>query len=191
MMFEALLLGLVSAFIAVIWAFSSRGLLKQPMEVFNATTPILILAIAAGHAVQVLKRYYEEYGKLKDASPDKDPKELSRLAIVATMTRIGPVMAVACTVAALGFFSLYIFEIKSVQTFGILTGIGVLSAKVLEFKFIPALRSALNPPSDKGRRREQERTLWDRLLERIYHLALHRRRALTAITGPFLVCVSL
>ncbi len=161
------------------------------MDVFNATTPILILAIAAGHAVQVLKRYYEEYGKLKEASPDKDPKELSRLAIVTTMTRIGPVMAVACTVAALGFFSLYIFEIKSVQTFGILTGIGVLSAMVLEFTFIPALRSALKPPGDNERRREQERTLWDRLLEGIYHMVLQRRSAITLITVAFLLCVSL
>jgi len=177
--------------IAVIWSLSSLAVLKQPMDVFNATTPILILAIAAGHAVQVLKRYYEEYGKLKEASPDKDPKELSRLAIVTTMTRIGPVMAVACTVAALGFFSLYIFEIKSVQTFGILTGIGVLSAMVLEFTFIPALRSALKPPGDNERRREQERTLWDRLLEGIYHMVLQRRSAITLITVAFLLCVSL
>jgi len=188
--FQALLLPLVTAIIAVIWSLSSLAVLKQPMDVFNATTPILILAIAAGHAVQVLKRYYEEYGKLKDASPGKDPKELSRLAIVATMTRIGPVMAVACTVAALGFFSLYIFEIKSVQTFGILTGIGVLSAMVLEFTFIPAMRSALKPPGDKERRREQERTLWDRLLGGIYHLVLQRRGAITLITVAFLVCVS-
>ncbi len=189
--FQALLLPLLTAIIAVIWSLSSLAVLKQPMDVFNASTPILILAIAAGHAVQVLKRYYEEYGKLKEASPDKDPKELSRLAIVTTMTRIGPVMAVACTVAALGFFSLYIFEIKSVQTFGILTGIGVLSAMVLEFTFIPALRSALKPPGDNERRREQERTLWDRLLEGIYHMVLQRRSAITLITVAFLLCVSL
>jgi len=189
--FQALLLPLLTAIIAVIWSLSSLAVLKQPMDVFNASTPILILAIAAGHAVQVLKRYYEEYGKLKEASPDKDPKELSRLAIVTTMTRIGPVMAVACTVAALGFFSLYIFEIKSVQTFGILTGIGVLSAMLLEFTFIPALRSALKPPGDNERRREQERTLWDRLLEGIYHMVLQRRSAITLITVAFLLCVSL
>jgi predicted RND superfamily exporter protein len=189
--FQALLLPLVTAVIAVIWSLSFLAVLKQPMDVFNAATPILIMAIAAGHAVQVLKRYYEEFSTLKASSVGAQPRELSRLAIVQAMTRIGPVMIVACTVAALGFFSLYVFEIKSVQTFGILTGIGVLSAMVLEFTFIPALRSALNPPSDKERRREQERTLWDRLLERIYHLVLHRRRAVTVITVAFLVCVSL
>jgi len=189
--FQALLLPLVTAVIAVIWSLSSLAALRQPMDVFNAATPILILAIAAGHAVQVLKRYYEEYGRLKEASPAKDPKELSRLAIVTAMTRIGPVMAVACIVAALGFFSLYIFEIKSVQTFGILTGLGVLSALILELTLIPAVRSALRPPGDKERRREQERTFWDRLLERLLYLVLQRRRAVTVITLAFLVCVSL
>jgi uncharacterized protein len=189
--FQALLLPLVTALIAVIWSVSALAALRQPMDVFNATTPILILAIAAGHAVQVLKRYYEEYARLKAASPDQDPKELSRLAIVTAMTKIGPVMAVACAVAALGFFSLYVFEIKSVQTFGILTGIGVLSALILELTFIPALRSALKPPGDKERRREQERTFWDRILEKLLYLVLERRRAVTLITLAFLVCVSL
>jgi predicted RND superfamily exporter protein len=189
--FQALLLPLVTAVIAVIWSLSFLSILKLPMDIFNATTPILILAIAAGHAVQVLKRYYEEYSKLRDASPDKDPTEVSRLAIISAMSRIGPVMLVACVICALGFFSLYIFEIKSIRTFGMLTGIGVLSAMVLEFTFIPALRSALKPPGDKERRREQERTIWDRLLEGIYHLVLQRRRAVTAITVVFLACVSL
>jgi predicted RND superfamily exporter protein len=189
--FQALLLPLVTAVIAVIWSLSFLSIFKLPMDIFNATTPILILAIAAGHAVQVLKRYYEEYSKLRDASPDKDPTEVSRLAIISAMSRIGPVMLVACVICALGFFSLYIFEIKSIRTFGMLTGIGVLSAMVLEFTFIPALRSALKPPGDKERRREQERTIWDRLLEGIYHLVLQRRRAVTAITVVFLACVSL
>lgn len=189
--FQALLLPLVTAVIAVIWSLSFLAVLRQPMDVFNASTPILILAIAAGHAVQVLKRYYEEFSKLRATSPHTDAKEISRLAIVSALSRIGPVMIVACSVAALGFFSLRVFEIKSVQTFGILTGIGVLSALILEFTFIPALRSALKPPGDKERRREQERTFWDRLLEGIYRLVLHRRLVITAVTVAFLACVGL
>ena len=188
---QALVLPLVTAIIAVIWSLSFLAVLHQPMDVFNAQTPILILAIAAGHAVQVLKRYYEEFSTLKKLSPQKTPEELSRLAIVSAMTKIGPVMIVACTIAALGFFSLYIFEIKSIQTFGILTGLGVVSALILELTFIPALRSMLRPPNEKEQRREGERTFWDRLLERLYHLVSQRRRAITAIVVVFLVCVCL
>ncbi|MBX9703167.1 MAG: MMPL family transporter, partial [Silvanigrellaceae bacterium] len=57
---QALVLPLVTALLAVIWSLGILGLLNQPFDVFNASTPILILAIAAGHAVQILKRYYEE-----------------------------------------------------------------------------------------------------------------------------------
>jgi len=80
--FQALLLPLVTAIIAVVWSLSFLAISKLPMDVFNATTPILILAIAAGHAVQVLKRYYEEFSKLKEISPERDPRELNREAIV-------------------------------------------------------------------------------------------------------------
>lgn len=188
---QALVLPLVTAIVAVIWSISFLAFSKQPMDVFNATTPILILAIAAGHAVQVLKRYYEEFAKLKAAAPGESPRELSRLAIVNTMTRIGPVMIVACVVAALGFFSLCVFEIKSVRTFGLLSGIGVLSAMILEFTLIPALRSALPPPGGREQRREGERTVWGRLLAGIYRLVSERRRVVVGITVGFLVCVSL
>ncbi len=61
---QALVLPLVMALLAVIWALGLLGISKQPFDVFNASTPILILAIAAGHAVQILKRYYEEYAAL-------------------------------------------------------------------------------------------------------------------------------
>src|SRR5260370_18732934 len=41
--FQALLLPLVTTIIALIWSLSFLAVLKQPMDVFNATTPILIM----------------------------------------------------------------------------------------------------------------------------------------------------
>jgi predicted RND superfamily exporter protein len=59
---------LVTALLAVIWAMGFLGLMGAPFDVFNASTPILILAIA-GHAVQILKRYYEEFTELQAKHP--------------------------------------------------------------------------------------------------------------------------
>jgi predicted RND superfamily exporter protein len=72
-----------------------------------------------------------------------------------------------------------------------LTGVGVLSALILEFTFIPALRSALNPPDQREQHREAARTIWDRLLEGLYRLVSERRRVIMGIVVGFLVCVSL
>jgi len=60
---QGLILPLVTPIIAVIWAKGFMGLADVPLDIFNMSTPILVLAVGAGHAVQLLKRYYEEYNK--------------------------------------------------------------------------------------------------------------------------------
>lgn len=188
---QAMVLPLVTALLAVIWSLSLLAISGRPMDVFNATTPILILAVAAGHAVQILKRYYEEFSKLKEASPNGDPKELNRDAVLNAMVKVGPVMIVAGAVAALGFFSLLIFEIKAVRTFGVMTGFGIVSALVLELTFIPALRSMLRPPSEREYRRERQITIWDRMLEQIYRWVSNRRRAVYVLAAIGIATLSL
>ena len=61
---------------------------------WTAITAVLVLSVAAGHAVQILKRYYECYAELGD----------NRAAVAASLARIGPVMAIAAGfIAAAGF----------------------------------------------------------------------------------------
>ena len=188
---QALVLPLVTALLAVAWSIGILGLLKEPFDVFNASTPILILAIAAGHAVQILKRYYEEYGVLFRENPNGDRKEMSKRAVLQSLKKVGPVMIVACTVASLGFFSLTIFEIKSIRTFGIFTGAGVLSALILELTFIPALRAMLNPPTEREVNREQQRSIWDRITDSFYRLASERKVAIYILTALVTLVMSL
>src|SRR5206468_12016162 len=55
---QALFLPLLTALLSVLWSVGLMGLLGVPLDHFNTTTPILIFAVAAGHAVQVLKRFF-------------------------------------------------------------------------------------------------------------------------------------
>src|SRR5256886_4225116 len=91
---QGLFLPLVTALLATFWAVGVMGLVHVPMDAFNATTPILILAIAAGHAVQLLKRYYEDYERLSLRGA-LTPRQASNEAIVVSMVRVGPVMLTA------------------------------------------------------------------------------------------------
>lgn len=158
---QGLILPLLTAGLAVAWGVGVMGASGIPMDVFNSATPILILAVATGHAVQLLKRYYEEYFRLRETT-DLSPKAANNQAVISSLIRVGPVMIAAGVVASLGFFSLVIFKISTVRTFGIFTGIGILAALILEMTFIPALRSVLAPPSDIERKREQKRRIWDK-----------------------------
>lgn len=188
---QALVLPLVTALLAVAWAMGFLGLMREPFDVFNSSTPILILAIAAGHAVQILKRYYEEFAQGRVENPSLPPKQLSELAVLKSLTKVGPVMVVACTVAALGFFSLMIFEIKSIRTFGIFTGAGVLSALILELTFIPALRVMLPAPGEREIRREKEESFWDRLISKFYDLAMNQRKKVYVSVSVLVLVLSL
>ena len=160
---QGLVLPLLTGILAVIWGVGTMGATGVPMDVFNATTPILILAVATGHAVQMLKRYYEEYARLHLDAPAMAPDETNRQAVLAALCRVGPVMVVACSVACLGFASLVVFDVSTVRTFGIFTAIGILATLVLELTFIPALRSMMKPPSSKELRANAQPGIWDRL----------------------------
>jgi hypothetical protein len=172
--FQGMLLPLVTAIIATVWGVGTMGAAGVPMDTFNATTPILILAVAAGHAVQLLKRFYEEYYRILESGVSA--REANRQAVIESVARAGPVMMVAGTVAALGFFSLVVFEITTVRTFGVFTGMGILAAMILEMTFIPAFRSLLPAPGNKSGNLDQRIRFWDRITSFIAHAAIHHRK---------------
>lgn len=176
---QGLLLPLLTAMLAVVWGLGTMGLFRVPLDVFNTPTPILILAVAAGHAVQLLKRYYEDYHLLVSAAPPgASNRQLARDAVVRSIGRVGPVMVAAALVAALGFFSLAVFKISTIRTFGIFTGTGILAALVIEMTLIPALRAMLPAPGVRELRRERGRSIWDAIPAAIARLVLGPRRAL-------------
>jgi predicted RND superfamily exporter protein/outer membrane lipoprotein-sorting protein len=181
---QGLILPLVTALMAVMWGTGFMGVLGQSMDIFNSPTPILILAVAAGHAVQLLKRYYEEYARLRQDGA-LSPEQANRLAVIHSMVGVGPVMLIAGSIAAIGFFSLLVFDIATIRAFGIFTGIGILSAMLLEMTFIPAIRSVLKPPNEKALRTENTQRIWDRLpaLAARWVICRPRRTALFVIYG--------
>jgi predicted RND superfamily exporter protein len=154
-------LPLVTAITAVIWAVGVMGALGISLDVFNATTPILILAVATGHAVQMMKRYYEEYERVRREHVCT-PEQANHRSVVTSLVSVGPVMITAGTVAALGFFSLLVFEISTIRTFGIFTGIGIVAALLLEMSFIPAMRAIMSPPVDRPAKTARQ-GVWSRL----------------------------
>ena len=181
---QGLILPLVTALLAVVWGLGMMGLVHAPMDAFNVTTPILIFAVAAGHAVQILKRYYEEYHRLGRSGTAR-AATASRQAVVESLVRVGPAMLAAGIVAGLGFLSLVVFEVATIRTFGVFTALGISSALILELTFIPALRSLLPPPGPRESRRESEHRVWDRITETIAEWVLGpgRRRIYAGVAA--------
>src|SRR5260370_1527715 len=66
---QGMFVPLVTALCGVVWALGLMGVIGAPMDPWNIMTPILLLAIGAGHSVQILKRYYEEDGRARGTHP--------------------------------------------------------------------------------------------------------------------------
>ena len=177
---QGLILPLVTALLSVVWGVGVMGLMKIPLDIFNSPTPILILAVAAGHAVQLLKRYYERYIELVKIH-HVDPLVANKLATIQSLAAVGPVLVIAGGVAALGFFSLVVFEVETVRAFGVFTGIGILTAVVLEFTFTPAVRASLKPPTLAQIDTETRVRFWDRLAMGISMIVVNPRHRIKAV----------
>lgn len=136
---QGLVIPLVTSILAVIWGMGMMGLTGTPLDPWNAMTPILILAIAAGHSVQILKRYYEVFERLGDV----------KQAVIESTIEVAPSLMVAVVTTVAAFSSLITFKLKTFQAFGLFTAFGVISAFVLEMTFIPAIRSVLRPAQRK------------------------------------------
>ena len=160
--FQGMMLPILTGILSVMWGLGLMGLLGIHLDPLNTTTPILVMAVAAGHAVQILKRYYEEYHRLR--STDMSAHDANRAAVVESMVRVGPVMIVAGLIAAITFFSLAGTGIPMVQHFGVFAGCGVLATMVIEMTVIPVVRSMLHPPKKREAEREREAGILDRFL---------------------------
>lgn len=184
---QGMIIPLVTAIMGVIWALGLMGLIGAPMDPWNIMTPILLLAIGAGHSVQILKRYYEEYARAQADHPELPGSAHNRLAVIEATTKVGLVMLAAGTIAALSFGSLATFGLPSIKNFGLCTAFGIVAALTVEMTFIPAIRVLMSPPTKHQTEREQHKEWFDVILERLADIVRARREK--PILWVFLVII--
>ncbi|MFC5475897.1 efflux RND transporter permease subunit [Paraherbaspirillum soli] len=205
--FQGMFLPLLTGLLSVIWALGFMGLIGVHMDVMNTNTPILIMAVATGHAIQILKRYYEEFqdltrrrrepslaadlalvGKTIQGFSDKD---LSRVAVIKSLGWIAPIMITAGLIAIITFYSLTIAEVSVVRHFGVFAGSGIAAVLLLEITLIPALRAALPAPRMREQNAERRPSVLDRLLSKLADSLVAGNSPRILIGGLALVALAL
>jgi predicted RND superfamily exporter protein len=177
---QAVFLPLATAVMSVIWSLGITALLGFKLTPWTAMTAVLVLSVAAGHAVQILKRYYECYHATGD----------SRMAVIQSLERIGPVMLAACSVAAAGFLSLATFGIPAVRDFGVMAALGILSTLILELSFIPACRAVLRAPRSAEATRERTHRILDPALEWLVAVVCRRPKSVLVAGSIAVLCAA-
>jgi uncharacterized protein len=158
---QGMLVPMLTATLSTVWGLGIMGHTGITIDSWNVAAPILLIAVAAAHSAQMLKRYGEEVARLHD----------NRAAVVSSTVTMGPVMIAAGTTAALGFASLALFGVRSIANFGLSCAYGIMAAVVLEMTFIPALRSLLPAP----RRQPGEGGITHRFLDVLERAVVERR----------------
>ncbi len=178
---QGMLIPALTALLSGLWALGLIGLMGVNLDLWTkGLTPILIVATAAGHSVQILRRFYEalDYAIGMDV-----PEPAQKIAVVEATSKMAPVVLSAGFVAAASFASLLTFELPTFRSFGLMTAFGILSALVLEMTLIPALRSLIPPPSGKEMETVLFRGASERFLNRVAGWALGPQRKQVLIGG--------
>ncbi len=170
---QGMLIPMLTATLTTAWAFGFMGHMGIAIDSWNAASPFLLVAVAAAHSAQMLKRYVEELTRTGD----------NAAAVVAATVAMGPVMIAAGATAALGFLSLALFGVRSITNLGLVCGFGIASAVLLELTFIPALRALLPAPR---RRHTPEGGVATRILAMLQR-AVVRSRGRAVLLGTGLV----
>jgi uncharacterized protein len=133
---QGMFIPMLTATLSTVWGLGLQGHTGIAIDGWNAAVPILLIAVAAAHSAQMLKRYIEEVVRTGD----------NTTAVIQSTVKIGPVMVAAGATAALGFASLALFGVTSIANFGLSCAYGIASAVLLELTLIPAVRAVLPAP---------------------------------------------
>lgn len=187
--FQGMLIPPLTALLSVVWALGFISLTGMKLDLWTkGLTPILIVAMAAGHSVQILRRFYDE---LEYAIGMDVPEPAQKTAVVQAGAKMAPVLLTAGLVAAASFASLVTFQLATFRSFGLMTAFGIVSALVLEMTFIPALRSLIPPPSGEELEVVLRKTFADRFLTKISRSILGPEQKWILAGGVIVVLVAL
>ena len=167
---QAVVVPIFTGLSATLIGLGMYGWLGLPLDTYTVLAPVLILAVGAGHSVQLLKRYMEEVRSRTVVGEQASP-EANSAAIIATMAAQGPVLTIAVAGAATCLFSLLLLDVSALARFGLLAGIGLIAALVLELTVVPAIRILLRRPIVRPGYGDLS-PMWQGALRRVAELAL-------------------
>lgn len=162
---------MVTAGLSVIWALAWIDLLGLKVNLLTGMSAPLLIVIVVPNAVYMLMRYYNEWHKVRS----------SVLAWVLTYERVGMAMVGTYLTTAIGFFSFAFSGSKLMSEFGVVSGLGVLSAFVLTVGVLPFLLSITGRDKREGETRLLRVVLMGRVLHQLSWIATRASRRAIAL----------
>jgi len=129
-------LPVLTVFISTIWMMGIQGLLGIPIGMETSLLPMLLVAIGTAYGIHLIHQFTEEIEKEEDREK----------AVYNLILKRGNAVLIAGLTTVAGFFSLVSQDIKTIKTFGIVNGFGILVTLFLSIFLIPSFLRILKKP---------------------------------------------
>ena len=168
---QAVIVPIFTGLTATLIGLGIYGWMHLSLDTYTVLAPILVLAVGAGHSVQLLKRYMEEV-RLRTPLGHQVSAAANADAIKTTLLAMGPVLTLAVIGASSCLFALLLLDVAALAKFGLLAGVGIVAALVLELTVVPAIRMLLRRPTMRDHYGELS-SGWQNGLRHLGHAALN------------------
>lgn len=137
---RGVLLPLVVGIIGSIIGMGAVAWTGVPFNIISYGSPFIILAAGAAHAVQIIKRYQEIYGEIRDEAES----------IIQANMHIMPPLVISVITDALGFIIILFTPFSNLINMAVGSAAGLISMLFLIPFTLPAILSLCPPPSEKA-----------------------------------------
>ncbi|SFT46451.1 hypothetical protein SAMN05216474_0707 [Lishizhenia tianjinensis] len=173
-----LILPLLVIVLSLIWILGIMSLLNEPINILLTVLPSIMFVVGMSDVIHFVSKYIE---LLRQGIAKNE-------AIRTTLKEVGLATFLTSLTTAVGFFSLFLVEVKPVQKFGMATGIGVFVAFILTFSLLPILFYFTKTP--KIVHRKAKGGNWYKFLHKAFAFTLKRRKQITLFSLLFLIICS-
>ena len=141
---RGMILPILTVFLSATWMMGIQGLLKIPIGMESSLLPMLLVAIGTAYGIHLIHQFNEEIKNTQD----------KKIAVYNTIIKRGNAVLIAGLTTVAGFYSLITQNIKTIKTFGILNGSGVLVTLLLSIILIPSFLNILKVKKENKRKIE-------------------------------------
>ena len=131
-----LIIALTSILISLIWVSGIMALFNISINVISYLTFNLLMIIGVSDAIHLLMKYHEEI--------NKNSNKRSTLEVV--IEKIGSALFLTSFTTAVGFMSLSITNIRILQEFGVIMGVGIGILFIITIIIMPIMLLYINVP---------------------------------------------
>ena len=170
-----LILPLVVIVLSLIWTLGILSWLNEPVNILLTVLPSIMFVVGMSDVIHFVTKYVE---LLREGLPKFE-------AIKISFKEVGMATFLTSLTTAIGFFSLFMVNVKPVQKFGLATGIAVFVAFVLTFSILPILFYYTKKP--KIAQKKEGGHFWKKNLHRSLLFTLKNRKTIIWTTLVFML----